>query len=293
MIPVIIVSGYLGAGKTTLIRDFLGAPGALRATVLVNDFGQINIDARLIAETGADTIALTNGCACCSIGDDLLGAAQVAVQGEPDLLVIEASGVAQPGRIAQLLRGVPGARAARCLTVINLARASQLSRDKFVSTLFRQQIDQAHGLSLNRSQTGMKTLGANKPSYRSLRAFIQDETLDARHLAPASEMEKPVGFTHRTLYPPLMGEAELAEWLSEQCPNLHRAKGVVPLKLTCGGTAMARLDFVQGDWVFERLPDFPPDRLGTVVTISPSAKPAGTRQDGPGLEVFSDLNSGK
>lgn len=137
MIPVIVITGYLGAGKTTLIRGFLTDPRGLRATVLINDFGQINLDAKLIAKTGADTIALTNGCACCSIGNDLLGAAQTAAAGAPDLLVVEASGVAQLARLSRLLRGVAGTLPARCLTVVNLSRADRLATHKFVSRLFR------------------------------------------------------------------------------------------------------------------------------------------------------------
>ncbi|SLN73224.1 Putative metal chaperone YciC [Falsiruegeria litorea R37] len=267
MIPVCIVSGYLGAGKTTLIRDFLRAPGGLRATVLVNDFGQINIDAELIAQTGVDTIALTNGCACCSIGDDLLGAAQSAVQDEPDIMIIEASGVAQPARIAHLLHGVVGTRSARCLTVMNLARARQLSRDKFVANLFRQQIDQAHGLSVNRTAAHARGWTSNHPQYPTLGAFIADNK--ARTRSTATEMTKGTNFVHRVFHPRPMKEAELMQWLMTHCPNLHRAKGLVPLKLASGKTIMARLDFVQGDWALERVPNAQPDPFGQIVAISP------------------------
>ncbi|HHL21967.1 MAG TPA: GTP-binding protein, partial [Aliiroseovarius sp.] len=144
-IPAIVVGGYLGAGKTTLINAFLRDPGGVRATVLVNDFGAINIDAALIENARGDTIALTNGCACCSIGDNLLEAALAAVASTPapDLLLVEASGVAHPGRIADTLSGVAALAPATCLSVVNGARLARNARDKFIARLFAAQIEGA------------------------------------------------------------------------------------------------------------------------------------------------------
>ena len=65
-VPVTIVGGYLGAGKTTLINRLLEDDHSLRIAVLVNDFGEINVDADLIADHDGQTLALTNGCVCCS-----------------------------------------------------------------------------------------------------------------------------------------------------------------------------------------------------------------------------------
>ncbi len=103
-IPMVVIGGYLGAGKTTLLNRLLSDSGGLRIAVLVNDFGAINIDAALIRTRSDDVIQLENGCVCCSIGDKLVQA--LAAIGErddpPDLLVIEASGVSDPTRIAQV-----------------------------------------------------------------------------------------------------------------------------------------------------------------------------------------------
>ena len=63
--PLTLVGGYLGSGKTTLINRFLASPDAGRTAVVVNDFGDVNIDAALIRAAGADTLELTNGCICC------------------------------------------------------------------------------------------------------------------------------------------------------------------------------------------------------------------------------------
>jgi len=109
-IPLTVIGGFLGAGKTTLLNYWLRESRGKRFAVLVNDFGAINIDAALIASADGDTIALTNGCVCCSIGDDL-SQAMIRVLDAPqpfDGIVIEASGVSDPWRIAQIGLAEPG-----------------------------------------------------------------------------------------------------------------------------------------------------------------------------------------
>ena len=98
-IPVTIISGFLGAGKTSLLNHILNADHGLRVAVLVNDFGEINIDAELVSGvSGESTINLTNGCICCSIRDDLLEATVQLTQAPnpPEYIVVETSGVSDP-----------------------------------------------------------------------------------------------------------------------------------------------------------------------------------------------------
>ncbi|WP_127946630.1 CobW family GTP-binding protein [Rhodococcus spongiicola] len=99
--PLTIITGFLGAGKTTLLNRLLGGDHGLRAAVLVNDFGSINIDADLVVGVADDMISLANGCVCCEIRDDLLGAVERLVNcaTPPEHIILEASGVADPASI--------------------------------------------------------------------------------------------------------------------------------------------------------------------------------------------------
>jgi G3E family GTPase len=97
-IPVTLIGGFLGAGKTTLLNHVLSENHGLRAAVLVNDFGAINIDAKLVVGVEGDTVELANGCVCCTIRDDLAGACLGLLQRPepPEHLFIELSGVSDP-----------------------------------------------------------------------------------------------------------------------------------------------------------------------------------------------------
>ena len=90
-IPITILSGFLGAGKTSLLNHILHGNHGLRVGVLVNDFGEINIDAELVAGVSGNSVSLSNGCVCCSIRDDLVESTLQLVQGpnRPEYLILE------------------------------------------------------------------------------------------------------------------------------------------------------------------------------------------------------------
>lgn len=104
-VPVVLVAGFLGAGKTTVVNHLLAHAGGRRIAAVVNDFGAINIDAELIAGAADGVVSLSNGCICCSLQGDLLRtlAGLLRRDPRPEFIVIETSGVADPSDIVRNL----------------------------------------------------------------------------------------------------------------------------------------------------------------------------------------------
>ena len=108
-IKIILLTGYLGAGKTTLLNHILANEEGIRAAVIVNDIGEVNVDAALIDSNGfsemdGDLIPLTNGCLCCTLSDDLAKQlTDIANAGKYDYILIEASGICEPIPIAYII----------------------------------------------------------------------------------------------------------------------------------------------------------------------------------------------
>ncbi len=96
-VPILLVAGFLGSGKTTFINGLLQGDHGKRIAAIVNDFGAINIDEALLASATDEVIGLKNGCICCALQGDLLRTLKLILAGDaPDLIVIEASGIADP-----------------------------------------------------------------------------------------------------------------------------------------------------------------------------------------------------
>ncbi|MFM0644892.1 GTP-binding protein [Paraburkholderia bryophila] len=151
-IPLVVIGGYLGAGKTTLLNHVLTNAGTRRITVLVNDFGSINIDAALIRERTDDVINLENGCVCCSIGGRLVDAllAISSRDDPPDLLIIEASGVSDPVRIAQIGLLDRAFRLDGVVVLVDAERIEATLADPYVGDIAQRQIEGATALVLNK-----------------------------------------------------------------------------------------------------------------------------------------------
>jgi G3E family GTPase len=104
-VPILLVTGFLGAGKTTVVNHLLAHAEGRRIAAVVNDFGAINIDAELIAGASDGVVSLANGCICCSLEGDLLRTLATLLRRDPrpDYIVIETSGVADPSDIVRNL----------------------------------------------------------------------------------------------------------------------------------------------------------------------------------------------
>ena len=113
-VPVLLLTGYLGSGKTTLLNRILNNRRGIRFAVIVNDIGEVNIDASLIQKDGVvnqtddSLVPLQNGCICCTLKMDLVEQLHDIVSaGKFDYIVIEASGICEPAPIAQTICSIP------------------------------------------------------------------------------------------------------------------------------------------------------------------------------------------
>lgn len=113
-VPVLLLTGYLGSGKTTLVNHILANRKGIRFAVIVNDIGEVNIDASLIQKGGVvdqkddSLVALQNGCICCTLKSDLVDQIyELMKSGKFDYIVIEASGICEPEPIAQTICSIP------------------------------------------------------------------------------------------------------------------------------------------------------------------------------------------
>ena len=150
MIPLTVVGGFLGAGKTTLVNHLL-ATATRRFGVLVNDFGAINIDASLIAARDGNLVALTNGCVCCGTGGDLGAALPRLVMRGVEHVIVEASGVSDPWRVAQLALVEPGFGLEPIVVVADAAALTVQLDDRWVADTIRGQLLAAELIVLNKT----------------------------------------------------------------------------------------------------------------------------------------------
>jgi len=170
--PITVLTGFLGAGKTTLLNRILNGDHGLRIAVMVNDFGSINIDADLVVgvESGGDIISLANGCICCSMRDDMLAAVEQLTERpeQPEYIILEASGVADPSRIAFSFIHASLRDRVRLDSILCLVDASQLFAVPEQMELKNRQIAYSDMLILS------KTDLVSREEVGRIRAWLDD-----------------------------------------------------------------------------------------------------------------------
>ena len=187
--PVTVLTGFLGAGKTTLLNRILNGDHGLRIAVLVNDFGSINIDADLVVgvEGGGDIISLANGCVCCNIRDDLLAAVHQVIERpeQPEYIVLEASGVAEPSGIASTFMNQGLRDRIRLDSIMCVVDAAQIFAAPEMMKLKLLQIAYADMLILNKADL------VSREEIAKIKAWL-DEHFHRYRLVEATRGEVPL-----------------------------------------------------------------------------------------------------
>jgi len=152
-VPFTVIGGFLGAGKTTLLNNLLAEPSGVRYAVLVNDFGELNIDESLIRAHDGETLSLTNGCVCCSISDDFISTIINLMQRaeEFDQIVIEVSGVSEPARIMDIARLDPDLIPNGTIVLVDAAEVRSHFEDRYVGNVVMEQLKTADLLIVNKT----------------------------------------------------------------------------------------------------------------------------------------------
>jgi G3E family GTPase len=160
-LPVTLIAGYLGAGKTTVVNHLLRNAGGRRLAVLVNEFGALPIDEDLIEAQDDDLISIAGGCICCSFGSDLTGALIELAQLDPrpDHVLIEASGVAIPGAIAGAMSMLDSYAPCGVCVLADVTSLRRLMVDEYVGDTVERQLNDAGLVVLTKTDLAVHLAG--------------------------------------------------------------------------------------------------------------------------------------
>lgn len=250
-LPVTVIGGYLGTGKTTLVNRLLRDADGQRLAVLVNDFGATPIDRDLIVSSSGDTLEISGGCVCCSYGSDLMDTLMTLPEQRPDIerVLLETSGVALPGMVASAVTLLPAYRIDGIVVMVDVETVRTMADDAYLGDTITRQLAAADLVVANRCDLVDETslpetlawLATQSPAARILpatRAEIAPDLLlglrDGTSPRLSTTLTTPGAPDAASLYDSLeldvpedMDAAELGQRLSAPGTGVLRAKGIL------------------------------------------------------------------
>ena len=240
-IPLTLISGYLGTGKTTLINNLLRTTKK-KIALLVNDFGDVNIDESLIEARTDSVLSIAGGCVCCSYGNELIETLESMNSNEilPDHIVLEASGIALPSKIIQTISLMDFLSFHGTVLLTDASRLMSQLNDAYISDTISLQIEQHDLLVLNKTDllkedellNCIDTLSKRfeiRKFLKTVNAYIEEEDMLV-DFGPSHkinlEIKQEHGFISSTIKPTGTMNAEaLSTLLRDPVYNIERAKG--------------------------------------------------------------------
>lgn len=257
-LPVTLITGFLGSGKTTLLNEILKQFPHGRVAVLVNEFGDINIDSQLLIAVDEDVIELTNGCICCTINNNLSEAVFriLAHRDRIDSLIVETTGIADPLPIATTFLATELWNFTRVDAILTVVDAEAFTPEHFGSEIAYRQIAYSDMILLNKTDLVTETtlealeqyLHTIKPNPRIVRMsygqvplpLILDIKLHDSDFctAPASDQQKTIPQTLNEGYMAVSFESDrpvslrkFQQFLDYQLPQeVFRGKGILRIE---------------------------------------------------------------
>lgn len=268
-ITLTALGGYLGAGKTTLLNEILAAPPVDRIALVINDFGDINIDAELVRARSADTLQLTNGCVCCNLSDGMATTMRRirAMAPAPQLAVVEVSGVGDPSAVSAWGE-LPGFRRGGALLCVDPGTVQRHAADRWVGDTVRDQIERADAIVLTKRDVrpadellavrswlrdrfpGVRLVDRADVSAMLLDGFgsATQQRVSMAERTAAAHVQRHTAWSVTFDIP--VSAADLLEVLGELPEAVERVKGIVPI-VTDGEPRRALINRAGGDFVLQ------------------------------------------
>lgn len=269
MLPVTVIGGYLGAGKTTLVNHLLRHADGVKLAVLVNEFGALPIDEDLIEAQDDTMISIAGGCVCCSYGNDLIQAMVdlSALEQRPDHILIESSGVAMPGAIAASVSILDGLRVDGIVVLADAETIRHQAENDYIGDTIERQLIDADLVLLNKCdlvaraqladlQSWLKAKAPNATCVSVQQAKVPNgvvlQPFERTDVAPQTAFHPHAeAFESRILsFEGACDADDIAQRLAAAELNLIRAKGFVPTP-----DGMRAIHVVGRRWAVTEAPD--------------------------------------